>query len=87
LLFNILVFETNAVKYFGQKSTVLMSFDVCEQDSAGRIQTTICFSKNLYLFKSDIGPLEAFEVGLRAFVAPQAGEWAMMKIQSSGRPQ
>jgi hypothetical protein len=36
--------------------------------------------KNLYLFRSDLKALEAFEVGLKAFVASQAMEWEVMRI-------
>lgn len=89
LSFVIFVADTHAVKYAGHISRMMMSFSVIEKNhTTGSLYWEgVKFKgdyKNLYLFRSGLKPLEAFEVGLKAFVAPQAKEWEVMRISLSG---
>jgi hypothetical protein len=89
LTFNIIVTDTRAVKYAGQISRMLMSFSVIERNPVtGALEYDGRHFKgsykNLYLFRPDLRPLEAFKVGLKAFVTSQKERWALMRILISG---
>src|SRR5262249_588432 len=75
MTFNIVVSDNLTVRYQGQISRMLMSFQVCERDMTEEDLGSKCSYKNLYLFRSGLGPLEAFEVGLKAFLSTQKSEW------------
>ena len=88
LSFNIIATDTRAVQLGGLISRLLMSISIVERhigaDSLyyeGRRFKGV--HKNLYLFTSDLAPLEALQVGLRAFVTPQTKEWEVMRIETS----
>ena len=78
--FNIIRSKTRAVTYFGQISEMLMTFQICERSAEGAVDNRICSYKNLYLFRSDLAPMEAFEVGLRAFLSIQQKEWETIVV-------
>lgn len=85
LTFVVFVADTYAVKYAGHISRMMMSLSVIEKNpTTGSLYWEgVKFKgdyKNLYLFRSDLKALEAFEVGLKAFVASQAMEWEVMRI-------
>jgi hypothetical protein len=81
LLFNLLLQTTRAVKFKGKPSTILMTFDICERSAMTEILSRACISKNGYLFNKDMEPLQAFEIGMRAFLQKQMGEWEVMRIK------
>lgn len=78
--FNIIKTTVRAVKYQGEPAVMLLSFGVCPRESGGRILANGCSSKDLYLFRSDLDPLEAFEIGLKAFDQRQEDQWMLLKI-------
>jgi hypothetical protein len=83
--FVILVADTHAVRYAGHISRIMMAFSVIEKNpaSGSLYWEGVRFKgdyKNLYQFRSDLKPLDAFEVGLKAFTTPQAKEWDVMRI-------
>ena len=85
LTFTINVTDTHAIKYAGHISRMLMSFGVVEKNPAtGALQYDghhfRGIYKNLYLFRNDLNAIEAFEVGVKAFVAAQSGRYAVMQI-------
>lgn len=79
LTFVIEIADTRSATHRGQISRMVMSFQICERDMTGDLASK-CSYKNLYLFRSDLGPLEAFEVGLKAFLSSQQNEWQTMVI-------
>jgi hypothetical protein len=72
--------KTKAVKYFGRPASAFMSFGTCKKDADGKVRRNPCIYKNIYLFRDDLLPLEAFEVGFKAFMRKQDAEWMLMKI-------
>ena len=88
LSFNIIATDTRAVQLGGRISRLLMSISVIERRiGAGSLyyegQSFKGVYKNLYLFTTDLAPLEALQVGLRAFVTPQTKEWEVMHNETS----
>jgi hypothetical protein len=81
LYFTIISQTTRAVTYLGKPSKVFMSFQVCRRNADGRVDFNPCSYKNLYLFESGVKPLEAFEIGLRAFLRAQNEDWVVLTIQ------
>jgi hypothetical protein len=79
--FNILSGITRAVRYRGEPSVVSMAFQICKKDSYGNRDNKACSYKNLYLFRGDITPLDAFAVGLQAFVRGQESRWAIIRVR------
>lgn len=80
LSFKIIKDTDRAIRYQGQSSEMLLSFAVCPRDSDGNILANGCSSKNLYLFRTVLDPLEAFEIGLKAFDQGQEDRWEILKI-------
>ncbi|HEY2528368.1 MAG TPA: hypothetical protein VGJ20_10560 [Xanthobacteraceae bacterium] len=88
LSFNVIVTDTRAVQLGGRISRLLMSISVIERHIGTDSlyyegQSFKGVYKNLYLFTTDLAPLEALQVGLRAFVTPQTKEWEVMHIETS----
>jgi hypothetical protein len=79
LSFNIIESDTRAVTYLGQFSRTLLTFVVSEKDASGALDKKAAY-KNLYLFRNDLAPMEAFEVGLKAFPMPQQERWQTFEI-------
>jgi hypothetical protein len=81
--------DTPAIRYGGQIARMMMSFSVVEKNLAS---DSLYYEgkhfkgdyKNIYLFRTDLKPLEAFEVGLKAFVATQKGTMDVMRISVAG---
>jgi hypothetical protein len=81
LTFNIIAHEIHAVRHFGQNARVLASFVVSKRsDIAKGMPTKTRSYKNLYMFRDDLAPLEAFEVGLKAFLAAQQKDVQTIKV-------
>jgi hypothetical protein len=80
--FNIVKTTVRAVKYRGQPAAMLLSFSLCPRDPGGKILAIGCSSKDLYLFRTDLDPLEAFEIGIKAFDQKQDKAWVILKIPS-----
>ncbi len=80
LVFAILYNNTKAITYQYKPATILMSFDLCELDGFGKIDTKKCGSKNLYLFIPKLDPLEALEIGAKAFVHEQVNKWEIVNV-------
>jgi len=80
--FNIIKTTVRAVKYQGQPAAMQLSFSLCPRDPGGKILAVGCSSKDLYLFRTDLDPLEAFEIGLKAFDQKQDKAWVFLKIPS-----
>jgi hypothetical protein len=83
LTFTIIAADTRAVRHLGQISRLLMSFAISRMDPiTGSLNKTALY-KNIYGFRTDLLPIEAFELGLRAFLLPQKTRWEMMVIDTS----
>jgi hypothetical protein len=82
LSFNIIKTTVRAVKYQGEPAAMLLSFSLCPRDPGGKVLAIGCSSKDLYLFRTDLDPLEAFEIGLKAFDQKQDKAWVILKIPS-----
>jgi hypothetical protein len=78
--FNILKITTRAIRYHERPAEVLMSFYVCTQKPSGGFNASPCTSKNIYLFTNDIAPIQAFSLGLQAFIQNQETQWAIMNL-------
>ena len=68
---------------------MLMSFSVIEKNPAtGALQYDDRglrgIYKNLYLFRNDLNAVEAFEVGVKAFLSAQSKREAVMQISVGG---
>ena len=61
---------------------MLLSFSLCPRDPGGKVLAIGCSSKDLYLFRTDLDPLEAFEIGIKAFDQKQDKAWVILKIPS-----
>jgi hypothetical protein len=88
LTFNVIATDTRAVQLGGRISRLLMSIAVIERRIGADSlyyegQSFKGVYKNLYLFTTDLAPLEALQVGLRAFVTPQTKEWEVVHIETS----
>jgi hypothetical protein len=80
LSFNIIESDTRAVQYRGQISRMLLTFILSEKDASGSLDKKAAY-KNLYLFRNDLVPMEAFELGLKAFLMPQQERWQIFEIE------
>jgi hypothetical protein len=69
--------QVHAVRFNGQPATRLISIDICERTSAGRVNPNRCLSKNIYVFKSRAEPHDLFSIALVGLARPQANEWEM----------
>ena len=68
--YNIASHTTRAVKYLGQPSVVSMAFQVCPRNPDGIMTGSGCSYKSIYLFKDISDGIDAFEIGMKAYVLP-----------------
>jgi hypothetical protein len=85
--FTIIKTVTRAVQYHGRSSEVLMSFHLCTRKPSGQFNDRPCNSKNLYLFTNRVTPLQAFSLGLQAFIRNQDTKWTVMKLSTASTRQ
>ena len=79
-VFTILYKSTPAVAYQNKTASIVMSFNLCERDEFKKIDSHKCSSKNIYSFLSKLEPLQALEIGVKAFVHEQVKEWEIVKV-------
>jgi hypothetical protein len=83
LTFVIVLSDNPAIQHDRQISRMLMAFSVARKDPmSGELERDHLTGnyKNIYLFRPDVNPLEAFEVGLKAFIANQFERTVLMRI-------
>jgi hypothetical protein len=83
--FAVIKTTTRAVRYKEQPAEVLMSFYVCTREPSGGFNDRPCAQKNIYLFTNNIVPIQAFSLGLQAFVQNQETEWAIMNLSPTAK--
>jgi hypothetical protein len=89
LTFVVMVSDTHAIRYAGQIARMMMTFSLIEKNpvSGSLYYEGMHFKgnyKNLYLFRTGLQPLEAFEVGLKAFLATQQKNFDVIRISVAG---
>ena len=72
--FDILSHTDHAIKYRGRPSVVSMAFQVCPRNPDGTVTGTGCSYKSIYLFEEISDGIDAFALGMKAYVLPQNKE-------------
>jgi hypothetical protein len=79
--FNVIAHDHAAVRYRGHASQTLISLVVSSISDRGTTKSDrVWLEKNLFLFRSDLSPIVAFEVGLKAFLIHQKQEWQTIDV-------
>jgi hypothetical protein len=78
--FTILYTSTTAVAYQNKTASIVMSFSLCERDEFKKIDSHKCGYKNIYSFLPKLEPLQALEIGVKAFVHEQIKQWEIVKV-------
>jgi hypothetical protein len=69
--FNILSHTDRAIAYRGRPSVVSMAFQVCPRKPDGTVTGNGCSYKSIYLFQEVSDGIDAFALGMKAYVLPQ----------------
>jgi hypothetical protein len=85
--FTIIKTRIGAVQYHGRPAEILMSFFVCTRRAAGQFNSSPCLSKNIYLFTTNVTPIQAFAIGLQALVREKESDWVVMNLSAPRNAQ
>jgi hypothetical protein len=72
--FTIFSHVTRAMKYRGHPSVVSMAFQVCPRNPDKTVNPNGCSYKNIYVFQDISDGIDAFELGMKAYLLPQSKE-------------